>query len=126
MRPEVQPERGSEPLCRARSTRWPDPSWKTLAVLFVIVSISPVPKVLPGPVSYFHTPVFTPVLAAALNSSLQVRVKPAGGAGTAAAASVLPDEPAYATAVMPARATVAAAAKAAERILIRRGGCGSC
>src|ERR1035437_9656935 len=50
-----------------------------------MVSISPVPKVLPAPVSYFHADVFTPVLAAPVKSSLHVSVKPAGGAPTVAA-----------------------------------------
>ena len=50
IRPDVQPVAGFVPLCSARMTRCPDPSWKTLAVLFVIVSISPVPK-MPVPVS---------------------------------------------------------------------------
>src|SRR3982751_2873291 len=84
-RPDVQPEPGLVPECRARRTRCPAPSWNTLAVLLVIVSISPVPK--PVPVSYFHVPVFNPVPAAPLKSSLQVRLNPAGGAGTAAGAT---------------------------------------
>src|SRR5256885_2476369 len=84
-RPEVQPDEGLVPECRARSTRCPLPSWKTLAVLLVIVSISPVPK--PVPVSYFQVPVLRPVPAAPLKSSLQVVVKPAGAAGTAAGLS---------------------------------------
>src|SRR3954468_11427298 len=87
IRPDVQPERGAVPLCRARSTRWPAPSWKTLAVLLVIVSISPVPKLLPGPVSYFQVPVLTPVPDAPVKSSAHVWVKPAGGAGSAAGAA---------------------------------------
>src|SRR4029077_15111803 len=52
------------------------------AVLFVIVSISPVPKLLPGPVSYFQSAVLTPVFAAPVKSSLHVSVNPDGGAGT--------------------------------------------
>ena len=52
-------------------------------MLFVIVSISPVPKLEPGPVSYFHVPVFRPVPAVPVKSSLHVVVKPAGGPGTA-------------------------------------------
>ena len=67
-------------------TRCPEPSWKTFAVLVVIVSISPVPKT-PVPVSYFQVPVFSPVPAAPVKSSLHVVVKPDGAAGTAAAAS---------------------------------------
>ena len=52
IRPEVQPVFGSVPSCSALRTRWPLPSCETFAVLSVIVSISPVPKLLPGPVSY--------------------------------------------------------------------------
>src|SRR4051812_5316484 len=105
IRPEVQPVPGSVPLCRARRTRLPVPSRKTLAALFVMVSISPVPKLLPGPVSYFQAAVSTPDPAAPLNSSLQVRVKPAGGAGVAAWAGA---EPASgATATVPVRRRVA-------------------
>jgi len=58
-----------------------------LEVLLVIVSISPVPKLLPGPVSYFQSAPLTPVPAAPLKSSLQVVVKPAGGPGTACGAA---------------------------------------
>ena len=58
-----------------------------------MVSISPVPKLLPGPVSYCQLPVLTPVPAAPLKSSLQVSVKPAGGAGTAAGLAVPADAP---------------------------------
>jgi len=65
----------------ARMTSVPAPSRKTLAVLFVMFSISPVPKLRPGPVSYFHTVVSTPVFAAPVKSSLQNSVNPVGGAG---------------------------------------------
>ena len=44
---------------------------------------------LPVPVSYIQLPVLTPVPAAPLKSSLQVSVKPDGGAGTAAPADAL-------------------------------------
>src|SRR4051812_16457278 len=129
MRPDVHPARASDPECSARSTRCPAPSWNTLLVLFVMVSISPVPNELPGPVSYFHVPVLTPVPAPPLNSSLQVSVKPAGGAATAATAAaacgvaaVVPaDSPAYATAVTASRAAVVAAVKAAARTRRRLG-----
>src|SRR5438045_1807316 len=106
-RPEVQPAPGSPPECRARSARCPAPSWNTLAVLLVIVSISPVPKLLPGPVSYFQTPVSRPVPAAPLKSSLHVRLKPAGGAGTAAGAEV----PADAVRMMPTTPTTSTMAE---------------
>src|SRR3954463_3953979 len=113
IRPEVQLVPGSVPLCRARRTRLPVPSRKTLAALFVMVSISPVPKLLPGPVSYFQAAVSTPDPAAPLNSSLQVRVKPAGGAGAAAWAGA---EPARV-----ATATVPAMSSPADRTARRRG-----
>src|SRR5690349_3755071 len=126
IRPDVQPEVGFVPECSARSAMCPAPSRNTLEVLFVMVSISPVPKLLPGPVSYFQVPVFTPVPDAPLNSSLQVRLKPAGGAGAAAAtagAAAMPDcpisdVPAEATAVKPR--TVSAAVAAASAVQ-RRG-----
>jgi hypothetical protein len=112
IRPEVQPVAGLPPVWIALSTRWPLPSWKTLAVLLVIVSISPVPNVLPAPVSYFQFESM-PVPEAPLKSSLQVVVKPAGGAGTvsgdtaaacAAAgrtAAALPPAPVTARAISP-------------------------
>src|SRR3954470_7814451 len=78
-RPDVQPARGSELECSARSTRCPAPSWNMFDVLLVMVSISPVPQLLPGPVSYFQVPVFRPEPEAPLKSSLQVRLKPGGG-----------------------------------------------
>src|SRR5690242_16399750 len=84
MRPEVHPELGSVPECSARKIRCPLPSRNTFDVLLVIVSISPVPNVEPGPVSYFQA-LSTPVPAAPLKSSLQVKVHPVGGAGAAAA-----------------------------------------
>src|SRR5690242_14671465 len=126
IRPDVQPAVGLVPECSARSTRWPAPSWNTFEVLLVMVSISPVPKLLPGPVSYFQVPVFTPVPEAPLNSSLQVRVKPAGGAGAAAATAgaaampdcPIPDVPAEATAVKPRTVNAAVAAASAVQ---RRG-----
>ncbi len=49
-----------------------------------MVSISPVPKLLPGPVSYFHRLWSMPVPDAPLKSSLHVREKPDGAGGTAA------------------------------------------
>src|SRR4051812_31692830 len=87
MRPDVQPAVGFVPVWIALSTRCPAPSSNTFEVLFVIVSISPVPKLLPGPVSYCQVPVGTPVPAAPVKSSLQVAVQPAGGLGTAALAT---------------------------------------
>src|SRR5690242_7922924 len=55
-----------------------------------MVSISPVPKLLPGPVSYFQRLWSMPVPEAPLKSSLQVRLKPDGVGGTAASALSVP------------------------------------
>jgi hypothetical protein len=85
-------------------------------VLLVIVSISPVPKLLPGPVSYFQVPVFRPVPPAPVKSSLQVVVKPAGGAGTAAGFAV----PAEAPAAMVAGAMTPAARRRAPAPTLSR------
>ena len=54
-----------------------------------MVSISPVPKLEPGPVSYFH---FEPALepAAALKLSLKTVDQPGGGAGIAPSAACAP------------------------------------
>src|SRR5882724_9761279 len=84
IRPEVQPLAGSVPVCRALSTRCPERSSYTFDVLVVVGSISPVPNAEPAPASYRHTPVSRALLAAPLKSSLHVRLKPDGGAGTAA------------------------------------------
>src|SRR5690242_13856492 len=51
-------------------------------MLFVVLSISPVPYVLPAATSYFQSVVLRLVLAAPVKSSLHVSVNPAGGAGT--------------------------------------------
>src|SRR6185369_13837020 len=51
-----------------------------------VLSISPVPYVLPAATSYFQSVVLRPVLAAPVKSSLHVSVNPAGGAGTPAGA----------------------------------------
>src|SRR6185312_13096565 len=117
IRPEVQPAVGLVPECSARSTRWPAPFWNTLAVLLVIVSISPVPKLLPGPVSYFQVPVLTPVPDAPVKSSAHVWVKPAGGAGSAAAAAVLVSAACAATVTARSPAVVAAVAAASHSLL---------
>src|SRR5580692_6636947 len=81
IRPEVQ----APPESIALITRCPLPSRKTLLVEFVIVSISPVPKLEPGPVSYIHW-VSAPEPAAPLKSSLNTVDQPDGGAGTASGA----------------------------------------
>ncbi len=64
-------------------SRLPLPSRWTLLVEFVIVSISPVPKLEPGPVSYIHCE-STPLPDAPLKSSLNTVDQPEGGPGTAA------------------------------------------
>src|SRR5579875_377157 len=77
MRPEVQ----EPPLPSAVISRFPFPSRWTLLAEFVMVSISPVPKLEPGPVSYIHCE-STPEPAAPLKSSLNTVVQPDGGGGT--------------------------------------------
>src|SRR5262245_12732234 len=67
-------------------SRLPLPSRCTLLVELVIVSISPVPKFEPGPVSYIHWE-SAPEPAAPLKSSLKTVDQPAGGPGTAAGAA---------------------------------------
>ena len=58
-----------------------------MLVEFVIVSISPVPKLEPGPVSYFQLAALTPEPAAPAKLSLNTVEKPVGGAGTVVAAA---------------------------------------
>src|ERR1700678_4080492 len=62
-------------------SRFPLPSRWTLLVEFVIVSISPVPKLEPAPVSYIHCGSI-PDPAAPLKSSLKVVDQPEGAPGT--------------------------------------------
>src|SRR6185312_3494307 len=85
IRPEVQ----LLPLPMAVMSRSPLPSRCTFEVEFVIVSISPVPKVEPAPVSYIQLDVLTPVPEVPAKSSLNTVVQPEGGAGTAAEAAVV-------------------------------------
>src|ERR1700735_3080819 len=58
-----------------------------LLVELVIVSISPVPKLEPGPVSYFQLAALTGDPAAPAKLSLNTVVQPAGGLGTVVAAA---------------------------------------
>src|SRR5277367_3493581 len=81
MRPEVH----ELPLPSAVTSRLPLPSRCTLLVELVIVSISPVPKEEPAPVSYIHWE-SAPVPAEPLKSSLKTVDQPLGGPGTAAEA----------------------------------------
>src|SRR5215469_17348473 len=80
MRPEVH----ELPLPSAVMSRLPLPSRWTLLVELVIVSISPVPKLEPGPVSYIHCESM-PEPEEPLKSSLKTVDQPDGGAGTSAA-----------------------------------------
>src|SRR5450631_3384935 len=82
MRPDVQ----EPPLFSAVMSRSPLPSRYTLLDEFVMVSISPVPKLEPGPVSYCHAD-DGPLPAAPLKSSLNTVDQPEGGPGTASAAA---------------------------------------
>ncbi len=82
MRPDVQ----LLPEPSAVMSRSPLPSRWTLLVEFVMVSISPVPKLDPGPVSYFHCAP-APEPDDPLKSSLNWVVQPAGGPGTALGAA---------------------------------------
>src|ERR1035441_303456 len=84
MRPDVQllPEPSAVMLRSPLPSRW------TLLVEFVMVSISPVPKFDPGPVSYCHCE-STPEPADPLKSSLNWVVQPDGGPGTAFGAALL-------------------------------------
>src|SRR6201999_3165456 len=82
IRPEVQ----LLPEPRAVMSRLPPPSRCTLLVELVMVSISPVPKFEPGPVSYIHwESIPDPELP--LKSSLKTVDQPEGGPGTAAGAA---------------------------------------
>src|SRR5580704_1445728 len=77
MRPDVH----EVPLPRAVMSRSPLPSRWTLLVEFVMVSISPVPKLDPGPVSYIHWESM-PEPEAPAKSSLKTVDQPEGGPGT--------------------------------------------
>src|SRR3569833_4398319 len=85
-----------------------------------MVSISPVPNELPGPVSYFQRLWPMPVPAAPLKSSLQVSVNPGGGAGTEATAGVdwtaVPHTAAATTKVSATRENLALACMAAPPV----------
>ena len=82
----TRPEVHELPLPSAVMSRLPLPSWCTLLVELVIVSISPVPKLEPGPVSYIHWESM-PDPAPPLKSSLKTVDQPDGGPGTAAGAA---------------------------------------
>src|SRR6202041_3240776 len=92
MRPDVH----ELPLPSAVISRLPLPSRWTLLVELVIVSISPVPKLEPGPVSYIHWE-STPEPAAPLKSSLNTVDQPDGRPRTATAPVSAPGRKAAAT-----------------------------
>src|SRR5690349_22716607 len=107
MRPEVQ----LLPEPSAVMTRSPLPSRWTLLVEFVMVSISPVPKFDPGPVSYCHCEP-APEPAEPLKSSLNWVVQPDGGPGTAPGAAGWTGAEVREVATLRAAAAVRAAAAA--------------
>jgi len=86
----TRPEVHELPLPRAVMSRSPLPSRWTLLVELVIVSISPVPKLDPGPVSYIHWESM-PDPAEPLKSSLKTVDQPDGGPGTASGAAFKAD-----------------------------------
>src|SRR6202167_2714662 len=108
MRPDVH----EVPLPRAVMSRSPLPSRYTLLDEFVMVSISPVPKLEPGPVSYIQLDDGA-LPAAPLKSSLKTVDHPDGGPGTAAGAAATADAAVAATAEAAADAPGAAGARAA-------------
>src|SRR6202035_5632777 len=83
----TRPDVHELPEPSAVMSRLPLPSRWTLLVELVIVSISPVPKFAPGPVSYIHWESM-PEPAAPLKSSLNTVDQPDGGAGPAAGAAI--------------------------------------
>src|SRR6202041_3030940 len=105
MRPDVH----ELPLPSAVISRLPLPSRWTLLVELVIVSISPVPKPEPGPVSYIHWE-STPEPAAPLKSSLNTVDQPDGGAGTASGAVSAPGAESAVNPTCPADVTTAVGA----------------
>src|SRR5580698_10020939 len=86
MRPDVH----VVPLPSAVMSRSPLPSRWTLLVEFVMVSISPVPKLEPAPVSYIHCESM-PEPEEPLKSSLKVVVQPDGAPGTVCGAALAVD-----------------------------------
>src|ERR1700691_3863345 len=82
IRPDVQ----EPPWFSAVMSRLPLPSRWTLLDEFVMVSISPVPKLEPGPVSYCQADE-GPLPEETLKSSLKIVDQPEGGPGTAAGAA---------------------------------------
>src|ERR1019366_2285315 len=81
----IRPDVHELPWPSAVMSRLPLPSRCTLLGEFVMVSISPVPKLEPGPVSYCQLPDGA-LPAAPLKSSLKTVDQPDGGPGTAGGA----------------------------------------
>src|SRR5450631_3228797 len=84
----IRPDVHEPPDPSAVMLRLPLPSRWTLADELVIVSISPVPKLEPGPVSYFQAD-DGPLPAAPLKSSPKTVDQPDGAGGTALGAAAL-------------------------------------
>src|SRR5882724_3704558 len=82
----IRPDVHALPDFRAVMPRSPLPSRWTLLDELVMVSISPVPKLEPGPVSYIQLD-DGPAPDAPLKSSLKMVDQPEGGPGTAAGAA---------------------------------------
>ena len=78
---------------------------------FVMVSISPVPKLEPGPVSYIQAD-DGPLPAAPLKSSLNTVDQPDGGPGTAVGAAAAANRAPVAEAMVAAAAGPAAGSRA--------------
>src|SRR5690242_10246346 len=114
MRPEVQ----ELPLPSAVMSRFPLPSRCTLLVELVIVSISPVPKFEPGPVSYVHFEPLGALPEAPEKSSLKTVDHPDGGGGTVTAWAAGVSAPNRAIAP---RAAASARARQRRNIEARRG-----
>src|SRR5215469_9441947 len=110
MRPDVH----EPPELIAVITRWPLPSRWTLFVELVMVSISPVPKLEPGPVSYFQFAELTIEPAAPAKLSLNTVVHPEGGGGTVVA------DAGRASPIPATKAAPRSAQMAASNVMVRR------
>src|SRR5580698_6503191 len=106
----IRPEVHEVPLPSAVMSRSPLPSRWTLLVELVMVSISPVPKVEPAPVSYIHWE-SAPEPEEPVKSSLKIVDQPDGAPGTVCGAA-----PAFGTAIVRGEAIPCAALTAAGRV----------
>src|SRR5580698_4333756 len=91
----IRPEVHEVPLPSAVMSRSPLPSRWTLLVELVMVSISPVPKVEPAPVSYIHWE-SAPEPEEPVKSSLKIVDQPDGAPGTVCGAALAVDRAASA------------------------------